>query len=166
MPGFSACTLSALKNSHCSRPIWQQRTHAGRNDALENFFSTAFTFARRQYAALLRQGVSFDHQLCGVSQLAYDAKSAAKIANILAVERPAALSMEVDRAALRELCGIDSSFGGITYPLGGWLCPAELTRNALQLAQQQGMISHYQHCANALFREEIGWRISFANGEN
>jgi len=138
----------------------------GRNDALENFFSAAFTFARRQYAALLHQGVSFDHQWCGVSQLAYDAKSAAKIANMLAVERPAALAMAVDRAALSELCGIDSSFGGITYPLGGWLCPAELTRNALQLAQRQGLICHYQHCANALFREEIGWRIGFANGEN
>lgn len=93
----------------------------GRNDALENFFSAAFTFARRKYAVLLHQGVSFDHQWCGVSQLAYDAKSAAaKIANMLAVERPAALAMAVDRAALSELCGIDSSFGGITtYPLGG-----------------------------------------------
>lgn len=140
----------------------------GRNDALENFFSAAFTFARRQYAALLHQGVSFDHQWCGVSQLAYDAKSAAKIANMLAVERPATLAMAMafDSAALSELCGIDSSFGGITYPLGGWLCPAELTRTALQLAQRQGLICHYQHCANALFREEIGWRIGFANGEN
>ncbi len=134
----------------------------GRNNALENFFSAAFTFARRQYAALLHKGVSLDHQWCGVSQLAYDAK----IANIiLAFERPAALAMAVDSAALSDLCGIDSSFGGITYPLGGWLCPAELNRNALQLAQRQGLICHFQHRTHARFREEIGWRIGFANGE-
>lgn len=34
IPGFSACTLSALKNFNCGRPIWQQRMGAGRNSPL------------------------------------------------------------------------------------------------------------------------------------
>ncbi|CAI1734613.1 tRNA 5-methylaminomethyl-2-thiouridine biosynthesis bifunctional protein MnmC [Serratia ficaria] len=138
----------------------------GSGDALESFFSAAFPFARRQYDALLRQGVSFAHQWCGVSQLAYDDKNAAKIANILKVERPAALAMAVDRPALSELCGVDSGFGGITYPLGGWLCPAELTRSAIELARKLGMTCRYEFDARALSRQDAGWRVDFANGES
>ncbi|WP_440493672.1 tRNA (5-methylaminomethyl-2-thiouridine)(34)-methyltransferase MnmD, partial [Serratia sarumanii] len=93
----------------------------GSGDALESFFSAAFPFARRQYDALLQQGVAFDHQWCGVSQLAYDEKSGAKIANMLKTDWPQALAAAADRETLSELCGVDTGFGGITYPLGGWL---------------------------------------------
>lgn len=136
----------------------------GRGDALENFFSAAFPFARRQYDALLQQGVEFDHQWCGVSQLAYDEKSAGKIAKILAVSWPPALAQEADRSVLSELCGIDTGFGGICYPMGGWLCPAELTHAALALAQQQGLVCHYQHRLADLQRTGKGWQLQFAAG--
>lgn len=138
----------------------------GRGDALENFFIAAFLFARRQYDWLLSQGAAFEHQWCGVSQLAYDDKTAAKIANMLKVERPAALAMAVDRPTLSQLCGVDSGFGGITYPQGGWLCPAELTRSAIALAQKQGMTCRYHYDAQALNRDAAGWRIDFGNGEH
>ncbi|HBK4770396.1 TPA: bifunctional tRNA (5-methylaminomethyl-2-thiouridine)(34)-methyltransferase MnmD/FAD-dependent 5-carboxymethylaminomethyl-2-thiouridine(34) oxidoreductase MnmC [Serratia liquefaciens] len=137
----------------------------GRADALENFFSAAFPFARRQYDALVRQGVEFDHQWCGVSQLAFDEKSAGKIAKMLAVEWPQALAMPADRATLSALCGVDSGFGGINYPQGGWLCPAELTRSAIALAQRQGMRCHYDATLSALTVQEAGWQLSFSQGE-
>ncbi|HGY5803588.1 TPA: tRNA (5-methylaminomethyl-2-thiouridine)(34)-methyltransferase MnmD, partial [Serratia marcescens] len=92
----------------------------GSGDALESFFSAAFPFARRQYDTLLQQGVTFDHQWCGVSQLAYDEKSGAKIANMLKTDWPPAMAMAADRKTLSELCGVDTGFGGITYPQGGW----------------------------------------------
>ena len=126
----------------------------GSGDALESFFSAAFPFARRQYDTLLQQGVTFDHQWCGVSQLAYDEKSGAKIANMLKTDWPPAMAMAADRKTLSELCGVDTGFGGITYPQGGWLCPAELTRGALALAQRQGLVCRYRHDAQALAREE------------
>ncbi|MBH2907784.1 bifunctional tRNA (5-methylaminomethyl-2-thiouridine)(34)-methyltransferase MnmD/FAD-dependent 5-carboxymethylaminomethyl-2-thiouridine(34) oxidoreductase MnmC [Serratia marcescens] len=138
----------------------------GSGDSLESFFSAAFPFARRQYDALLQQGVAFDHQWCGVSQLAYDEKSGAKIANMLKTDWPPALAAAADRETLSELCGVDTGFGGITYPLGGWLCPAELTRGAIALAQRQGLVCRYRHDALALAREENGWRIDFAHGES
>ncbi|EMV2961399.1 FAD-dependent 5-carboxymethylaminomethyl-2-thiouridine(34) oxidoreductase MnmC, partial [Serratia marcescens] len=138
----------------------------GSGDALESFFSAAFPFARRQYDALLQQGVAFDHQWCGVSQLAYDEKSGAKIANMLKTDWPPALAAAADRETLSELCGVDTGFGGITYPLGGWLCPAELTRGAIALAQRQGLVCQYRHDAQRLTQEENGWRIDFAHGES
>ena len=138
----------------------------GSGDALESFFSAAFPFARRQYDALMQQGVAFDHQWCGVSQLAYDEKSGAKIANMLKTDWPPALAAAADRETLSELCGVDTGFGGITYPQGGWLCPAELTRGAIALAQRQGLVCRYRHDALALAREKNGWRIDFAHGES
>ncbi|MEL5296832.1 bifunctional tRNA (5-methylaminomethyl-2-thiouridine)(34)-methyltransferase MnmD/FAD-dependent 5-carboxymethylaminomethyl-2-thiouridine(34) oxidoreductase MnmC [Serratia nevei] len=138
----------------------------GSGDALESFFSAAFPFARRQYDALLQQGVAFDHQWCGVSQLAYDEKSGAKIANMLKTDWPSALAAAADRETLSELCGVDTGFGGITYPQGGWLCPAELTRGAIALAQRQGLVCQYRHDAQRLTQEENGWRIDFAHGES
>jgi tRNA 5-methylaminomethyl-2-thiouridine biosynthesis bifunctional protein len=137
----------------------------GRGDALENFFSAAFLFARRQYDALVQQGVAFDHQWCGVSQLAFDEKSAGKIANMLAVEWPQELAMAADRTTLSALCGIDSGFGGINYPQGGWLCPAELTRSAIALAQGQGLSCQYQSDVRALTATDSGWQLSFSQGE-
>ncbi|MFS7159659.1 bifunctional tRNA (5-methylaminomethyl-2-thiouridine)(34)-methyltransferase MnmD/FAD-dependent 5-carboxymethylaminomethyl-2-thiouridine(34) oxidoreductase MnmC [Serratia proteamaculans] len=137
----------------------------GRGDALENFFSAAFLFARRQYDALVQQGVAFDHQWCGVSQLAFDEKSAGKIANMQAVEWPQELAMAADRTTLSALCGIDSGFGGIHYPQGGWLCPAELTRSAIALAQGQGLSCQYQSDVRALTATDSGWQLSFHQGE-
>jgi len=137
----------------------------GRGDALETFFSAAFPFARRLYDALLQQDVAFDHQWCGVSQLAFDEKSAGKIANIVAVEWPSALAAPADRATLSALCGVDSGFGGISYPQGGWLCPAELTRGAIALAQRQGMRCHYEYDVNNLMHIDGNWQLGFGNGE-
>jgi len=136
----------------------------GRNDALERFFSAAFPFARRLYDALEQQGVAFAHQWCGVSQLAYDEKSAGKIERMLAALWPPELAQAADRHALSALCGVDSGFGGAHYPLGGWLCPAELTRSAVTLAQSQGLVCRYQHRLTTLEQDAQGWRLGSADG--
>ena len=137
----------------------------GQGDALENFFCAAFLFARRQYDALLQQGAQFDHQWCGVSQLAYDEKSAGKIAKVLAVTWPPALVQAASRPTLSALCGVDTGFGGVSYPMGGWLCPADLTRAALAVAQQQGLICHYQHQLVELQHVGERWQLQFAAGQ-
>ncbi|EBI3558413.1 FAD-dependent oxidoreductase, partial [Salmonella enterica] len=56
--------------------------------AINRFFPTAFTFARRLYDAL---PVSFDHDWCGVTQLGWDEKSQQKIAQMLSLALPAEL---------------------------------------------------------------------------
>lgn len=136
----------------------------GRNDPLERFFSAAFPFARRLYDMLAKQGIEFDHHWCGVTQLGYDDKSAGKIANMLATEWPDALAFAADRATLSALCGVDSGFAGINYPQGGWLCPAELTRNAIAFAEQQGLVCHYRHRLDGLTPSSVGWQLTFGNG--
>jgi tRNA 5-methylaminomethyl-2-thiouridine biosynthesis bifunctional protein len=133
----------------------------GKNDALETFFTCAFTFARRQYDQLLAQGIRFDHQWCGVSQLAFDEKSRGKIDKILQISWPQQLAGAMSREQLSTLAGLDCAHDGIHYPAGGWLCPSDLTIALIALAQQNGMTCHYQHELQQLNRIDGQWQMTF-----
>ncbi|CNI43282.1 bifunctional tRNA (5-methylaminomethyl-2-thiouridine)(34)-methyltransferase MnmD/FAD-dependent 5-carboxymethylaminomethyl-2-thiouridine(34) oxidoreductase MnmC [Yersinia intermedia] len=133
----------------------------GKDDALETFFTSAFTFARRQYDQLLAQGVSFDHQWCGVSQLAFDEKSRGKIDKMLQISWPVQFAEAMSREQLSALAGLDCAHDGIHYPAGGWLCPSDLTTALVMLAQQQGMTCHYQHELRQLEHVDGQWQLSF-----
>ncbi|MCI4186889.1 bifunctional tRNA (5-methylaminomethyl-2-thiouridine)(34)-methyltransferase MnmD/FAD-dependent 5-carboxymethylaminomethyl-2-thiouridine(34) oxidoreductase MnmC [Dickeya dianthicola] len=135
-----------------------------KQDALSGFFATAFGFARRCYDALATQGVTFEHDWCGVSQLAYDEKSARKITQILAGNWPDTLVRPADARALTEQAGVPLHTHGITYPLGGWLCPAELTASAFALACRQGLQAHLSTAVAALAHTDNGWRLTLADG--
>lgn len=134
-----------------------------KHDALSRFFAAAFTFARRHYAELAAQGVSFEHQWCGVSQLAYDQKSARKIEHILQGEWPPELVFGVTAEQLEALNNLTLGAGGITYPDGGWLCPAELTASALELARRQGLRIHMNTTVSQIEQTATGWRLRLNN---
>ncbi|HKS32648.1 MAG TPA: bifunctional tRNA (5-methylaminomethyl-2-thiouridine)(34)-methyltransferase MnmD/FAD-dependent 5-carboxymethylaminomethyl-2-thiouridine(34) oxidoreductase MnmC [Enterobacteriaceae bacterium] len=136
---------------------------SAQNPALESFFPAAFTFARRLYDAL---PVEFDHQWCGVTQLGWDEKSQSKIDQMLSLDLPDELACAVDGEQARALTGVDTGCGGITYPAGGWLCPAQLTAAALALAKQQGLHLRYQHQLTAFEAHELGWQLAFGNGDS
>ncbi len=130
--------------------------------ALAQFFPAAFLYARRLYDAL---PVAFDHQWCGVTQLGWDEKSAQKIAQMLTLDLPADIARAVSAQAVRDSIGLETGCGGIQYPLGGWLCPAQLTAGALALARQQGLNAHFGKTLSALTREESGWQLTFSDGQ-
>ena len=127
--------------------------------ALATFFSAAFTFARRLYDSL---PVEFDHDWCGVTQLGWDEKSQNKINQMLSLELPDALTHAVDAQIVAQQCGVEIGFGGASYPLGGWLCPAQLTAAALSLAEKMGLTMHYQHRVENLTQTPEAWQLSFA----
>ncbi|MEO3739592.1 bifunctional tRNA (5-methylaminomethyl-2-thiouridine)(34)-methyltransferase MnmD/FAD-dependent 5-carboxymethylaminomethyl-2-thiouridine(34) oxidoreductase MnmC [Kosakonia sp. WA-90] len=130
--------------------------------ALAHFFPAAFTFARRLYDAL---PLAFDHQWCGVTQLGWDGKSQQKIAQMLTLELPGALAHGVDALTVQTLTGVNTGCGGITYPAGGWLCPAQLTAAAIALACEQGLQVHYGHDVQQLTPADNGWQLHFHHGE-
>ncbi|MGP3592260.1 bifunctional tRNA (5-methylaminomethyl-2-thiouridine)(34)-methyltransferase MnmD/FAD-dependent 5-carboxymethylaminomethyl-2-thiouridine(34) oxidoreductase MnmC [Vagococcus sp. WN89Y] len=130
--------------------------------ALARFFPAAFTFARRLYDAL---PVDFDKQWCGVTQLGWDEKSQQKIAQMLTLELPPELAAPVDAATVKATANVDTGCGGITYPAGGWLCPAQLSAAAIELACSQGLQVHYNHALQHLNRQDNRWQLHFGNGE-
>ena len=129
------------------------------NPALTRFFPAAFTFARRLYDAL---PVAFDHDWCGVTQLGWDEKSAAKIYEMLALDLPENVARGVDTQAVLAHCGMETHCGGIEYPLGGWLCPAQLTAGVIALAQQQGLTVHYRRAVKQLHHDGQ-WQLTFSD---
>ncbi|WP_237932057.1 bifunctional tRNA (5-methylaminomethyl-2-thiouridine)(34)-methyltransferase MnmD/FAD-dependent 5-carboxymethylaminomethyl-2-thiouridine(34) oxidoreductase MnmC [Buttiauxella sp. S19-1] len=127
---------------------------------LTRFFSAAFTFARRLYDSL---PVEFDHDWCGVTQLGWDEKSQHKIEQLLSLEFPELLARAVSAETVAELCGVETGHGGVTYPLGGWLCPAQLTAGALACAEKMGLKTHYQHRVESLSKASDAWQLTFAD---
>jgi len=129
--------------------------------ALSQFFPAAFTFARRLYDGL---PVAFDHAWCGVTQLGYDDKSQQKIAQMLALDLPAAIAHRVDGDEVLRMAGVETGCGGIHYPAGGWLCPAELTAAVLALGEQQGLRIHYHHQIESLQQQADRWQLNLSDG--
>ncbi|EUL66681.1 tRNA 5-methylaminomethyl-2-thiouridine biosynthesis mnmC [Enterobacter hormaechei] len=129
--------------------------------ALFQFFPAAFTFARRLYDSL---PVAFDHDWCGVTQLGWDEKSQQKITQMLSLGLPEDIAHAVTAQQIAETAGVDTGCGGIQYPLGGWLCPAELTSAAIALGQSRGLTVHYAHKVQSLSRT-AHWELRFADGK-
>ena len=129
--------------------------------ALFQFFPAAFTFARRLYDSL---PVAFDHDWCGVTQLGWDEKSQQKITQMLSLGLPEDIAHAVTAQQVTETTGVDTGCGGIQYPLGGWLCPAELTSAAIALGQSRGLTVHYAHKVQSLSRT-THWKLRFADGK-
>ncbi len=127
--------------------------------ALATFFPAAFTFARRLYDQL---PVQFEHDWSGVLQLGWDEKSAEKIAQMLQMELPHAIAHGVDRQQAAQLAGVDVDCGGIFYPEGGWLSPAQLTSNLLEFAQTRGLRIHWLHRVTQLTCAEENWTLTFS----
>lgn len=136
----------------------------GHQDAFEQFFAAAFTFARRHYPQLAARGVQFDGDWGGVGQLAYDDRSSRKIAALLAAGWPQALAQAQSVEEMARHSGVETGFGGVRYPLGGWLCPAQLTRALLGWLAERGVTLAFNHTLQRLTPEENGWQLAFAEG--
>ncbi|WP_174507780.1 bifunctional tRNA (5-methylaminomethyl-2-thiouridine)(34)-methyltransferase MnmD/FAD-dependent 5-carboxymethylaminomethyl-2-thiouridine(34) oxidoreductase MnmC [Klebsiella oxytoca] len=125
--------------------------------ALARFFPAAFTFARRLYDAL---PVMFDHQWCGVTQLAWDEKSEQKIAQMLSIGLPEGIAMAVNAQTVAQDTGVNTGCGGITYPAGGWLYPQQLTAELFALAAIRGLRTHYGVNVSTLSADHDGWQLN------
>ena len=130
--------------------------------SLARFFPAAFCYARRLYDALL---VQFDHQWCGVTQLGWDEKSQQKIAQMLSLELPTELAHSATEEEITTSIGLHTGCDGIQYPLGGWLCPAQLTTGVFELARQQGLQVHWEKQLTTLTQQDNDWQLTFADGQ-
>ena len=128
--------------------------------ALATFFPSAFSFARRLYDQLT---VTYEHHWSGVLQLGWDEKSRKKIDQMLAMDLPETIACGVDVAEAEKLADVEHGCGGIFYPQGGWLSPAELTTAMLAHGETQGLRIHWLHRVSALSREDDHWTLTFSD---
>jgi tRNA 5-methylaminomethyl-2-thiouridine biosynthesis bifunctional protein len=131
----------------------------GEHDALSRFYSLAFGYARQRLLALAeRHPIAFG--LCGVVQLGYDDKSSAKLAKMGQGPFPPELMHSLSATEAERIAGLPSGHGGVSYPLGGWLCPADLTRAAIREAQASGLLQvEYDTPITTIDERADGWRV-------
>ncbi len=136
----------------------------GEHDALSRFYSLAFGFARSRLLSLAkRHPIAFS--LCGVTQLGYDDKSAAKLAKMAQGPFPPELMQVLSEPEVEQVVGLPCGHGGVSYPQGGWLCPADLTRAAIQEAQASGLLEvAFNTEVVAMAEQADGWLIESRDG--
>lgn len=83
---------------------------------------------------------------------------------MLTLDLPDAIARAVDAEEVAQTAGVETGCGGIEYPAGGWLCPAQLTAAALTLAQRQGLCVNYGHRVTNIDRQDSDWQLDFADG--
>ncbi len=138
----------------------------GEHDALSRFYSLAFGHARNRLLSLAeRHPIAFD--LCGVTQLGYDDKSAAKLAKMSQGPFPPELMHPLSATESEAACGLPSGHAGVSYPLGGWLCPADLTRAAIKEAQASGLLQvEYGARVVSIGEQSDGWQVMSHDGRH
>ena len=137
----------------------------GEHDNLSQFYLQAFLHATHSLAPLAtRHGVA--HDWCGVVQLAYDAKSQAKITKLLAHGFPNSLLTELNAEQVNARTGIAVNLAGAEYPQGGWICPFELVKALLAEAQQTGLLNTRYHThVERLTRQDDQWQLTTSSGK-
>lgn len=83
---------------------------------------------------------------------------------MLSLGLPEDIARAVSAQEAADTTGVETGCEGIQYPLGGWLCPAELTAAAIDLAQSRGLTVYYAHKVESLSRTER-WNLRFADGK-
>ncbi|HIF9114726.1 TPA: bifunctional tRNA (5-methylaminomethyl-2-thiouridine)(34)-methyltransferase MnmD/FAD-dependent 5-carboxymethylaminomethyl-2-thiouridine(34) oxidoreductase MnmC [Photobacterium damselae] len=162
----------------------------GNHNALSRFFAPAFVFAR-QFVEQAAQNSQFDHDWCGVVQLAFGGytsllvsrdgskehqekeaemlnKQRIKLDKMLAGGFPNELIYALDHQQTREITGVETGFDGVNYPLGGWLCPKELTRALIEQAQATGLLTLHTQSEVCKLQQESDqrWQLQFSDGQS
>ncbi|HIF9257514.1 TPA: bifunctional tRNA (5-methylaminomethyl-2-thiouridine)(34)-methyltransferase MnmD/FAD-dependent 5-carboxymethylaminomethyl-2-thiouridine(34) oxidoreductase MnmC [Photobacterium damselae] len=166
----------------------------GNHNALSRFFAPAFVFAR-QFVEQAAQNSQFDHDWCGVVQLAFGEKKGEegnigregkegikggekgadmrnkqriKLDKMLAGGFPNELICTLDHQQTREITGVETGFDGVNYPLGGWLCPKELTRALIEQAQATGLLTLHTQSEVCKLQQESDqrWQLQFSDGQS
>ncbi|WED25818.1 bifunctional tRNA (5-methylaminomethyl-2-thiouridine)(34)-methyltransferase MnmD/FAD-dependent 5-carboxymethylaminomethyl-2-thiouridine(34) oxidoreductase MnmC [Vibrio sp. DW001] len=142
-------------------------------------YAPAFLFARQFFDQAAKR-FNYDHDWCGVTHLAWNDKASQKLDNILLGDHVTDLVVPVSAEEMDQLVGLSTGLAGITYPMGGWLSPSELTQKLIQEQINGGrltLISHTQiktleqnqdnhwtlHSENSNFQHDV---VVVANGHD
>ena len=130
-------------------------------------FAPGFLFAR-QFVDQAAQNISFDHDWCGITQLMWDEKSSDKLEKMLTGHFTPELVHKLSAEETAEKIGLPIDMASVHYPMGGWLCPAELTRGLIaKLEKTDLLITRLGHKVDALEWDESRqvWTLT-ANGQH
>lgn len=116
----------------------------GSHSGVSRVFAPAFLFAR-QFVEQIATQTSFDHDWCGVTQLMWDEKSTNKQKAMLEGNFNPQLMHHCNPQQTELNIGLPNSMESLYYPLGGWLCPAQLTQGLIETLEKSDAFNAYFH---------------------
>ncbi|GMQ45953.1 bifunctional tRNA (5-methylaminomethyl-2-thiouridine)(34)-methyltransferase MnmD/FAD-dependent 5-carboxymethylaminomethyl-2-thiouridine(34) oxidoreductase MnmC [Vibrio sp. 10N] len=136
----------------------------GEHRGVSRVFAPAFLYAR-QFVQQAATRFKFDHDWCGVTQLMWDDKSQQKLERMLEADFPSQLIHKLDAETTSQVIGVTSPHASVHYPLGGWLCPAELTKGLIDYYTSNGNLSaHFNAAITTIEQSEDGlWTLNGVN---
>ncbi|WP_133407513.1 FAD-dependent 5-carboxymethylaminomethyl-2-thiouridine(34) oxidoreductase MnmC [Parashewanella tropica] len=131
------------------------------NDLLSQFYQQAFLFSRNRIQQLHTEGFHVSHDFCGVLQTGYNQRSTDRLNKILhAQDWPQDIVQAISAQAANDLAGLDINKDGAFYPLGGWVCPAELTQAVFAKAQTLADVQiRFNSKITSFEQTEKGWLL-------
>lgn len=114
----------------------------GNHSGVSRVFAPAFLFAR-QFVEQMATQTAFDHDWCGVTQLMWDEKSTKKQNAMLDGSFNSQLMHHCNPQQTELNIGLPNTMESIYYPLGGWLCPAQLTQGLIETLEKNDSFNAY-----------------------
>ncbi|WP_076408832.1 FAD-dependent 5-carboxymethylaminomethyl-2-thiouridine(34) oxidoreductase MnmC [Shewanella sp. UCD-KL12] len=131
------------------------------NGTLSQYYQQGLLFSRRRLTALVNEGFSVAHELCGVLHTGHDERSRARIERIIASQGwPEKIAHRVSAKESSELAGIDINKEGVFYPLGGWISPPQFTQAAFDKAARLSDVRALFNCnINRIEQQDGDWYL-------
>jgi len=131
-------------------------THSG----VSRVFAPAFLFAR-QFVDQAAQQIQFDHDWCGVTQLGWDQAAQTKLDKMLEAGLDPMLVHALTPEQTEAKIGLEVDVASVHYPLGGWLCPQQLTAGLIAELQAKGQLTtHFSTAIQDLIQTDDGWQLT------
>lgn len=136
------------------------------HNPLSQFYLQAFAFSAMRLHSLATQGHHIAHDFCGVLQTPYDAQSLAKLTRLAERPWPATVLNWADTECAQKRAALTLDTGGIFYPRGAWVSPAQYVDAMLaQAAKQLTITPHMQKRIVTLQQQDGHWWLQDQQGQ-
>lgn len=116
-------------------------------DDISDFYHKAFVTALDFYHEIIKQGVTFSHDWCGVLDLAFKPALVKRLDKFDEINAwPSDIIHTVSAQEASKLASMPLTHGGLFMPRAGWVAPQELVRALFNKAQSTGYLKIKTSC--------------------
>lgn len=127
------------------------------------FYAQAFIYALQRYKWLISNGYPFEHQWCGVLQLAFNDNTLTRYQNMIDKKTwPQELISWKTAKQCEQIANLPLPYSGLYIEQGGWINPQQLVKALYSAAENSGVCEFIPNKQLAsLGKNENKWQLSW-----
>lgn len=136
-------------------------------DNLSEFYSQAFYYAKQTYQTLLADGFNFEHQWCGLVELAHNPAILARHNKFTELAAwPKRLVEQINHKQVSAIANIPISYSGLYFSQAGWVNPQSLITALFDAAHKTGRckIKCSTQVSSATQNNDGTWKLNSNKG--